>query len=145
MAACNSYIGNCGWKDTTQQPNGIMQDNPFSKKKTPVVPLQSRCPYLSSQQMRVWHYWVLGGSPYLLSSPFYHLLPDGCNLSHFMDERQCLWCKSGYSHVCTAQWLVFATLRGYSSESWILATVLWGDALSAVHTFPTGGEMQVYG
>lgn len=26
--------------------------------------------------------------------------------------------------------------EGYSSESWISAMVLWGDALSVVHTFP---------
>lgn len=34
---------------------------------------------------------------------------------------------------------------GYSSEPWILAIVLWGDALSVVHTFPPGGRKLVSG
>lgn len=68
-------------------------------------------PYRSGQQMRVWHYWVLGGSPYLISGPFYRLILDGCNLSYFMDECQRSWCKRASSHMCTAQRLAFAILR----------------------------------
>lgn len=111
----SSYIGNCAWINTIQQLNGIMQDNPFTgwkKENTPVAPhhCYPDAPYLSGQQMRVWHYWVLGGSPYLISGPFYNLIPDWCNLSYFMDERQRSWCKSASSHMCTAQRLAFAIL-----------------------------------
>lgn len=71
----------------------------------------SRRPYLSGQQMRVWHYWVLGGMPYLISGPFYRLIADGCNRCHFMDEWQRSWCKNTSSHMCRAQRLDFTILR----------------------------------
>lgn len=107
--------------------------------------LLSRRSYLSGQQMRVWHYWVLGGSPYLISGPFCRLIPDGCNLSHFMDEWQRSWCQSAFSHMCTAQRVAPAILRAtHLSGSWISAMVLWGDVLSVVHTFPPGGLKQVF-
>lgn len=61
----SSYIGNCAWINTIQQLNGIMQDNPFTgwkKENTPVAPhhCYPDAPYLSGQQVRAWHYWVLG-------------------------------------------------------------------------------------
>lgn len=98
-----------------------MQDNPVSglKKRNDTcgaTSLLSSCPYLCSQQMRVWHYCVLGGSAYLISGPFYRLIPDGCNLAHFMDEWQRFWCKSASSHMCTAQRLVF-TIRRFTHLS----------------------------
>ncbi len=111
----SSYTGNCAWINTIQQLNGICKitlSQVEKKENTPVAP--HHCypdgPYLSGQQMKVWHYWVSGGSSYLISGPFYHLIPDWCNLSHFMDECQRSWCKSTSSHMCTAQRLAFTIL-----------------------------------
>lgn len=104
-----------------QQLYGIMQDKPFScwkKKKRKkekhtcgATSQLSRRPYRSGQQMRVWHYWVLGGLPYLISGPFSHLVADGCNRCHFMDEWQRSWCRNASSHTCRAQRLDFTIIR----------------------------------
>lgn len=151
LSACHvsSHIGNCAWINIQYNSWMGLYEITLSqcwKKKTHlwrhITAVQAALIFLASRwEFGIIEFWEARRTSY--PAHFTALSQTGV-ISPISWMNASAPDARALPHICEDE----ARLRypeGYSSESWILAIVLWGDALSVVYTFPPGGSKQVSG
>lgn len=86
ISVCQAEEKGGGARGARREGTGVLGKHTCGTRPSPLLPRQ-----LLSGQMRAMEAPLAsGGSSYLISGSFYHLIPDASNLSHFMDG--CQWC-----------------------------------------------------